>query len=218
MTEDKRHTPRLDRLYRQAADVEPDRRIDEAVLGESRSAASSPRRRTLRRPGAWGAGLAAAASLVLAVGLVFQYGWQPTPETGRLEHFRAKAEMEQTDKPSAPAAGDSIERQDGGEPAAIEESTELNRLPVAGARTREAGDRDGQKSRKPEPDEAHLASPPPVDEGERLGPEAWLERIRALAEAEKLDEARQEMRDFRDAYPSVRIPIEIRNALATDAE
>lgn len=221
MTENNRHNPdstRLEQVYRQAADAEPDSRIDEAVLGKARGAASGPRRGGLRHPGTWGVGLAAAASLVLAVGLVFQYGWQPAPESEQLKQFRARAEMERVDKPSAPAAGDSRKLEDAEEPAAIQESAELNGVQVTGARAREKVDGDGRGSRKTEADEARMAAPPPVEEGERLSPEVWLERIRALSEAGKLDEARKEMRNFRDTHPSIKIPAEIQEALATDSD
>jgi hypothetical protein len=221
MTEDKRNNPdttRLERLYRQAADAEPESRIDEAVLGEARSAASSPRRRDLRHPGAWGAGLAAAASLVLAVGLVFQYGWQPTPETGNLEQFRDRAKMEQADTPSAPAAGDNVKRQDGGEPAAIEESAELNRIQVTGARTREEMDGESREAQKSEADEARMAAPPPAEEAEQRTPEAWLEKIRELVNNDEMEEARHQLRLFKEAYPAAEIPVEIREAVAPESE
>lgn len=221
MTEDKRHNPDtrgLDRLYRQAADAEPDRRIDEAVLGQARRVASRPRRRALRHPGAWGTGLAAAASLVLAVGLVFQYGWQPTPESEQIKQFRARAEMERADKPTAPAAGDSIKRQNVEEPKAIRESAELNRAQVTGARTREEAEREGQESRKTETDEARMAAPPPVEEGAKPTPEAWLDQIREFVNNGQMSEARQQVRLFRETYPSEQIPVEIREAVASDSE
>lgn len=221
MTEDKYHKPdtrRLEQLYRRAADGEPASRIDEAVLGKARRAASRPRRGGLRHPGAWGVGLAAAASLVLAVGLVFQYDWQPTPESEQLEQFRASAELEQADKPSAPAAGDGVKRQDVDEAMEIRESAEFNQIQVTGARSRDEAGRDSQESRKTEAAEARIATPVPPEEEGQSSPEAWLERIRDLAEAGELDEARQEMRNFRDAYPSASIPIGIREALAKDVE
>lgn len=221
MTEDKRHKPnaeRLDRLYRQAADVEPGSRIDETVLGEARSAAFAPRRRALRHPGAWGVGLAAAASLVLAVGLVFQHGWQPIPESGQLQQFRARAEMEQADRPSAPAAEASRELEDAAEPAAIRESAELNRVQVTGARSRDEAGRVDQENRKTEADEARMAEPLPVEEGEQRTPEAWLDRIRELVNNGQMSEARHQVRLFREAYPSAEIPVEIREAVASESE
>lgn len=221
MTEDNRHNPdttRLERLYRQGADAEPDSRIDDAVLGEAREAAFRPRRRSLRHPGAWGAGLAAAASLVLAVGLVFQYGWQPAPESRQLEQFRASAEMERADKPAAPAAGDSRKLEDTGEPTAIRESAELNRVQVTGARAREEAEREGQESRKTEADEVRMAAPPPAEEGAQRTPEAWLDRIRELVNNGQMSEARRQVRLFGEAYPSAEIPVEIREAVASDSE
>lgn len=216
MTEDRRHKPdatRLEQLYHRAADAEPDRRIDETVLGKARMAASRPRRGALRHPGAWGAGLAAAASLVLAVGLVFQYGWQPTPESERLKQFRARAKMEQADKPSAPAAGDSIKRQDAEVPAPIEESAGMDRVQVTGARTRKEADGEGRESQKAEADEARMAAPVPMEEGEQLSPEAWLERIRMLIQDDRRERAKEELRSFKTSYPSTNIPSEIRDML-----
>lgn len=221
MTEDKRDNPDttgLDKLYRQAADAEPDRRIDEAVLGKARRSASRPRRRSLRHPGAWGTGLAAAASLVLAVGLVFQYGWQPTPESEQMKQFRARAEMEQADKPAAPAVGDSRKLQDSAEPTAIRESAELNRVQVTGARARDEAEREGQESRKTEADEARMAAPPPAEEDEERTPEAWLDQIRQLVNNGQMSEARYQVRLFRESYPSAEIPVEIREAVASDSE
>lgn len=220
MTEDRHHNPdiqRLEQLYHQAADAEPLRDVDNAVLTQAHRAASGSRRLALRHPGAWGAGLAAAASLVLAVGLVFQYGWQPAPESERLRQFRARAEMEQADKPSAPAAGDGIKRQDGGEPMAIEESAELNRVQVTGARNRQESAREEQKSRESERDEVRLAAPVPTTEDEQLGPEEWLERIRGLAEAGKMDSAREELRAFREIHPDVEVSQDIQALLEDEA-
>lgn len=216
MTEDNRQNPdptRLERLYRQAAHAEPDSRIDEAVLGKARRAASRTRRGGLRHPGAWGAGLAAAASLVLAVGLVFQYGWQPAPESDHLKQFRARAEMEQADEPSAPAAGDSIRRQDAEEPPAVKESAELNRVQVTGARVKEEAGREDQESREAKGEEAETAAPALDDESDRIRPEKWLERIRDLSDAGELESAREELRAFQETHPEVEVPRDIRELL-----
>lgn len=216
MTEDNRQKPdptRLDQLYRQAAHAEPDSRIDEAVLGKARRAASRTRRSGLRHPGAWGVGLAAAASLVLAVGLVSQYGWQPAPESDHRKQFRARAEMEQADEPSAPAADDSIRRRDAEEPAAIKESAELNRVQVTGARAPEEAGREDQESREAKVDETEMAAPTLDDGGDRIRPEVWLERIRDLSEAGQMESAREELHAFQETHPEVEIPQDLRELL-----
>ncbi len=126
--------------------------------------------------------------------------------------------MEQADKPAAPAAGDSIKRQNVEEPKAIRESAELNRAQVTGARTREEAEREGQESRKTETDEALMAAPSPVEEGAQPTPEAWLDQIREFVNNGQMSEARQQVRLFREAYPSAEIPVEIREAVASDSE
>lgn len=215
---DKPDTERLGRLYRQAADVEPDDRLDATVLARVRKAASGPRRQGLRPAGAWGVGLAAAASLVLAVGLVFQYGWQSAPRSEQLEQFGAGTEMEQADKPAAPAVGASRKLEDAGEPAAIKEAAELNRDQVAGSRTREEAEREGRESQRTEADEASMAATPPAEEDGHPIPERWLDQIRELLKNGQLSEARHQARLFREAYPAAEIPTEIREALASDSE
>lgn len=220
MTEDKRHHPdtrRLEQLYHQAADAEPLRGVDNAVLTQAHRAASGSRRRALRHPGGWGLSLAAAASLVLAVGMVFQYGWQPTPESEQPEQFWTREGMETADKPSAPVAGDSIKRQGAEEEAVIKEPAELNRVQVTGARNRQESEREEQKSRESERDEVRLAAPVPTTEDEQLGPEEWLERIRGLAEAGKMDSAREELRAFHEIHPDVEVPRNIQGLLEDEA-
>lgn len=123
----------------------------------------------------------------------------------------------QAETPSAPAAGDSREFEDAAEPASTRESAELNRVQVTGARSRDEAGRDGQQGRKTDADESRMAAPPRVEEGEQLSPEAWLQRIRTLMAKGSLDEAREELQEFRETHPSTVIPEEIRVELAADS-
>lgn len=218
MTDEKRHNPddaRLERLYSQAADAEPDSRLDDAVLGRARKAARVSRRTGLPHPGAWGVGIAAAASLVLAVGIVLHQGWQPSigdvPGTAE----PSESLMKDAEQPAAPAAGGPSMKQRGGEASeAKAEATELGRVQVTGSRIRREDRNEPRATPEREAEQAGMAAPATVDDDEHPGPEAWLEQIRELIGDGELDQARGELRDFQTHYPSARVPVDIREQLS----
>lgn len=220
MTEDRRNNPeteRLERLYRQAADAEPDGRIDDAVLGRARKAVSARRRRALPYLGPWGVGIAAAASVVLGVGLFYQVGWESGPAAPDMQQFRAEPEAEVPDRPASPPVGASSKAESAAEPATVKKARELDRA-ESSARARQDAGMEDSAGQPASFDEHRLSEPVPAEEAERLSPEARLERIRDLIEEGQLDEAREDLREFQASHPSVEIPAAIQEALAPDPE
>lgn len=218
MTNKKRHNlddARLERLYSQAADAEPDGRLDDAVLGSARKAARLPRRTGLPHSGAWGVGIAAAASLVLAVGIVLHQGWQPG--VGDVPGAAEPSEplMKDAERPATPTAGGASTRQQSAEePEAKAETSGLDRVQVTGSRIQREERNEPQATPEREAERAGMAARTTVNDDEHPGPEAWLERIRELIEDGELDQARGELREFQAHYPSARVPAEIRAQLS----
>lgn len=218
--QENRDNEALESLYRQAADAEPDGRIDDLVLEKARRAASRPRPRRLRHPGAWGVGIAAAASLVLAVGLFLQQGGPPEPQS--MEQFRVKEGLQDADTKSEPTAPAMKSTPQAGESAGIRESEALQRDDAGAARAGQRAETENAEEMDSGVNEIgaerDLATPLPADEGRESTPEAWLERIHQLVNSGRLDEARHQIRRFREAHPSAEVPVEIREALASDPE
>lgn len=221
MSEDRRHKPdteRLERLYRQAADVEPDSRLDRTVTAKARRDAERTSRSALPNLRPWGLGLAAAASLALAVGLGLQLGFHSDRATPEMQQFRAGSSLEEAEQPASPAVDTSMKTEAAAGPSAMRKTRELDQADAAPARSRQSGGREPKDDRTMSADERRLAAPLPAGEAGQLSPEAWLERIHDMVEAGHLEAARDELRNFRTAYPSAAIPPEIRQALMTDTE
>lgn len=211
---DKEH---LQRLYRQSADAEPESRVDDAVLGKARNAALAPRRRGLRHPGTWGLGMAAAASLVLAVGLYIDQGYRV--EIDPLPAVNPEIRLEDHAMEEAGAAGTAGERV---APAAAPvigegETSTRQQADQAAYRAKRPGPAAGQgetgNSKAVEEDEMRSAAAPAEEPGDPDA-EGWLARIERLIEAGNLEQARQEFREFRAAYPAATVPAGIRERLA----
>lgn len=217
MNQGDKHNPEredLERLYRQAADAEPDGQVDEAVLARAREAASARRPRPWAHFGPWGVGIAAAASIVLAVGLVYRIGLQPQPASPQMQEFRAKSRPEPAGEAPSREAGTLNEADSADEPAGLRKSEAQDRARVMGVRMRQ-GEAE-QKAAAPPPEAEDGASP--ADPMEQLSPEAWLERIRGQVHQGRFEEAREELRQFQEKYPSAEIPLGIRNALASEPD
>lgn len=224
MTESERK--RLETLYRRAADAEPDPGIDRMIRARAAAHPVSGHRRVL----VWGGGLAAAACLVLAVGIGLQVG-PPAPQappTPSMEMDVALPPESGARQEDAFKAGDKA--------AAEEDSRELSGASVTGSRVR----REPQLEAEPEPQaearveprdfvtpsssrddrarsrERQTAAPPKPaalrsvpEQIELLPPGPWLERIRELVAAGKTETAREMLEAFRKQYPDETIPAEL---------
>lgn len=208
---------RLEKLYRRAGDAEPDGRVDSAVLAKARRTTSRTRGHGLRHPGAWGVGIAAAASVILAVGIVFQRGWQPGMSDMPGASEPSESLMKDAEGAAAPpGAGADTGRRGAKETGPNGEMTDSDDAEVTGSRFRREDRGQAQAVPERKANQATMAAPATVNEEQPLNPEAWLGRIEKLVERGRLDSARRELRSFREAYPSVEIPPAILEGL--DAE
>jgi hypothetical protein len=179
--------------------------LDAAILRSARAAvaaATPPVRRPRRRSG-WLGGGALAASLVVAVGAV----WQLKP------HFDAPALSGEAAAPAPQSAADAVHAAD-----------------AARARSAlEADDRARRSLRTPRPDPTHASRHPAIAPPSPVSPaplvldqpaddtppasatspdvrEAWLVRIRALVASGRRGEARESFTEFRRRHPDAPVP------------
>jgi len=208
--------PKVSSHYRDLPREEPARPLDDAILAASRRALQ---RRKWHYPAA-----AAAAVVMLAVAVTFHVEREkpvfkeevaqadraapkaaPEPEP-RIEVPKKTAPVFVPDpKPSAPSAGPARElaRRDAAGAAADQrqERAEVAQAPAAAAaRPQAAAPAPEMRAREAERPLAALQ----LDEA----PLPWLERIARLRQEGKHDEADRALAEFRNRYPSFKIPEE----------
>ena len=221
-------------LYAQRPPEEPSATVDESILQASRDAVSRKNPGTGPFSGHWQIPAALAAVLVLAVGITLTFEKQPGDETYQVEQYspdRSASETKlkkssgktplQTESAPADSGSQSTRRDSGAE--------ERNRIaPVAEPAPASSGQA-ASKSAPSAPAKAKLYEAPQglsVESTTRTEPASgdrveqepgavplegqaaarWLESIQALAKQNKIEEARQQLKDFRRVYPDYPVP------------
>jgi hypothetical protein len=190
---------RLSDAYRDLPGAEPPAALDEAVLAAAR-AASGRRRRLVHGPfaGSWLAPAAAAAVVVLAVGLtLFVVDRSGAPVPGELQGedpalpaapppVSGRTTQEESAESRAPAAKRQHELRERRDAAPAEHRFTVEPAPAAAAPEMESGVRKSA----------------PADEADwRASPEAWLAHIESLKRAGRAAEAEASLAEFRRQFP-----------------
>jgi len=169
---------------------EPPKLLDQAVRNAARVAVPAHKRsRSLR----WLGSLATATVVVLALVIVIRQDQQgPVPPVMETDGFRLDTRAKRMEKmadegvPADAAPGQAQLRSEQAAPAAAEESR-----------------------REPDATAAAMPQALPEEEATAPGPEAWIERMRQLQQAGRLDELSAELAAFRKSYPEHPLPPEL---------
>ncbi|MCC7549355.1 MAG: hypothetical protein IT532_16500 [Burkholderiales bacterium] len=192
----------LQRRWHGASTEEPPAQLDARVQAEARRAVGArPRLSAAPSPGRWRLPLAAAATVLIGttLGLMLLERDAHVPEAARERPapaataepgaFQAPAAPGAFPAPAAPAA-----------PRAASDAADRRPAPAPGEelpRTRV------------QPFSGQALSPPAAKaraDSEQIDIEAWLERIRALRRAGRMQEAEQSLRAFRLQHPEQALP------------
>lgn len=166
--------PKVSRRYRDLGSEEPPKALDDAILAAGRRASA-------RRPRRWYAPLAAAAILVLAVGVAVHVDWQ------RPDHESVE-----------PVA----------QPPVLKDDSAMPTPPPEVATQPKPSARQAPAEVPKERGETPASSPSEHKAMARLAeaPERWLERIAQMRKDGRNEEADKELAEFRKRYPDYAIP------------
>lgn len=185
---------RLASLYERAPDVEPDARLDRAVLGRARQTA--PRSGWV---GPWAYGLTGALCLVLVIGLGLRQGLQVS-EAPVETYEERKVEQPESEPSFTPQGGSPVSE-------IVSES-----LPPAQSRRRAAAELSQAQSAPSAVDAAGFFDDQEAD------PDSWFDRIRELLDEGHKGQAREALAAFREAHPDTDIPADLEEQLADAAK
>jgi hypothetical protein len=224
--DDEMNDERLSRLYREAAREEPAMKLDSAILSQARKAVEK------NRPWwriNWIAPLATVGVAMLTVSLVIQMN-QQHPQAVAPASVEEAAPVPQ----SAPKRAEMVQdkpRQEGSlkalkmKPAAPEPMMDMapaeneiqaapSRAAAGAAKKQEMMGRSQLMERDANKEAAAgVVAPAAVQaatETEPLPPEQWIEKIRALLEQGKKDEAAKEIEAFRATLPDYKLPADLK--------
>ena len=189
--------PRVTQRYRELGGEEPPRELDQAILAAAHRAADRPHAPLVTPAGwhRWYFSLAAAAVLMLAVGIALHVDRQPPPE------WEAANESAQRTPASPPAAN---EAKPAKESALAKERREAQPAEAPAV----LADRVESAQRKAEVPSSAAAAAARADT-----PERELERIAELRRLGRDDEADKALAEFRKRYPDYKIPDEWRGRI-----
>jgi len=191
----------LDELYREAGDIGPDPGIDRIIRARAEQAATIPRpRRT-----AWLGGLATASVAVAVVAVVLQQapGPESQPEAAPAEAVRRMEPSGISSDAAEPAAAEAV--RPGNVPARdVITTTERRALAAPASPESESVIVTGSRLREAAPSEA---------QSKTMTDDALFEQLRALIDADRMDEARRLLEYNRELRPDIELPPDIREVL-----
>lgn len=186
---------RLASLYERAPDVEPDARLDRAVLGRARQTALRS-----RWIGPWAYGLTGALCLVLVIGVGLRQGLQVSEAPVEAHEERAvKTEQPESEQSFAPQGDSPVSE-------IVPESA-----PPAQSRRRAAAEPSQAQSAPLAADAAGFSDDQEAD------PADWLDRVRELLDEGHEAQAREALAAFREAHPGMEIPANLEEQLGDTA-
>jgi hypothetical protein len=179
----------LENAWRDLDHPEPPALVDQGILNRARAAVDKPHS---NRP--WSFGwihtVTTAAVIVLGVTLLLPFR-EPAPPIER----PAPAASPPAERERATAKARLMERQ------SAEPSSEEDRSVAPGAAEPEVGAEAGTAAVRLADEAMTIA-----EDADDLAPEQWLEDIRALVEAGRVDEARSSLDAFLEAWPDYPVP------------
>jgi hypothetical protein len=226
----------LSSLYAQGRNDEPSPVVDKKILQAARNAIPEKASGTGPFSGNWKIPVALAAVLVLAVGISITLERQTGSKSYRVERYSPEVSSPPTAKPK-PAKKKEAERLRQSDRVQSKQPATPAAEPMLEAAPATARDK-VNKPVAPEPAAEDVLQAPANLEPEQAAPmgnaaeglmkqqdeetkltepaepetaERWLQSIRDLVKQNKIDEAKQQLVDFRRVYPDYPLPEELKN-------
>lgn len=226
----------LSDLYAQGQVDEPPASVDQTILHAAQAAVSKKSTRTGPFSGSWQIPVALAAVLVLAVGITMTLDKPGRNEVQLLERYTPATSAPPPDAAKKKAPGEPVPLKENVRTGTVTEDTQedesilLRNKPAPATEPAPASAEDAEtKPVQSAPEAAKVfevpqeSSPgstspgkpaadglteqlPEVVPSEPQAAERWLQSIQALVQQHKMDEARQQLKDFRRVYPDYPLP------------